>query len=193
VVGGIVALVAQAERDAPGRRCHPKSRYVRLSSPNGAASLRRAGKRRPAASGGDRFNSDAEARPGARDGGHPPWRGDELRAIAAETERPWGAHSARRTLARLDRDELLVRSQGGGCHRLSQCRQSRPRGAMMSLERQDADHSGRGGRARAPTPGCRRYNSMLILKLARTCCIPRQRSSCRRRTHRGSRPQRRCR
>ena len=53
--------------------------------------------------------------------------------------------------------------------RLGQCGQSRPRGEVMSWS-QDADHQRPGGRTRgrAPASGCRRQNSILMPKSART-------------------------
>ena len=55
-----------------------------------------------------------------------------------------------------------------GYRRLGQCGQSRPRGEVMSWS-QDADHSGPGADAgRAPASGCRRQNSILMPKSART-------------------------
>jgi DNA invertase Pin-like site-specific DNA recombinase len=90
---GIMALVAQAEREAISRRTKEalavaKARGVKLGNPNGAASLRRAGKggvalRKAVSANADRFAAELE--PVLRDiraEGHV-----SLRAMAAELNR----------------------------------------------------------------------------------------------------------
>jgi DNA invertase Pin-like site-specific DNA recombinase len=80
---GIMALVAQQEREAISRRTKEalaiaRSRGVKLGNPNGAAALKRAGKRRCAAPGGhraERRSACAGPRTGGR--GHPLERRDE--------------------------------------------------------------------------------------------------------------------
>ena len=108
---GIMALVAQQEREAISRRTKEalavaRSRGVRLGNPNGAAALRRAGKggaplraaiapqRRPACPG-----------PGAGGRGHPRRRRDQPAGDRGGAERPRHADPPRRALARLDGDE----------------------------------------------------------------------------------------
>jgi hypothetical protein len=90
---GIMALVAQQEREAISRRTKEalamaRDRRVRLSNPNGAAALRRAGKggaplRAAVARNADRHATDlAEVVASARQEGH-----QSLRAIASELNR----------------------------------------------------------------------------------------------------------
>lgn len=114
---GIMALVAQAEREAISRRTREalavaKARGVKLGNPNGAAALRRAGKggaalRRTVSANADRFAQDLAAvvRDNEADGHI------SLRAIAAELNRrgmltrrggQWHLSNVRNLLARLD-------------------------------------------------------------------------------------------
>ena len=113
---GIMALVAEAERDAISRRTKEalaaaRARGVRLGNPNGAASLRRAGKGGAALCAAVSANADGFAKDlGAvieaiRAAGH-----TSLRTIAAEltargirTRRGglWGVGNVRGLLARL--------------------------------------------------------------------------------------------
>ena len=115
---GIMALVAQAEREAISRRTKEalavaKARGVRLGNPNGAASLRRAGKGGVALRAAVSANADGFARDlvavveDNRAKGH-----TSLRAIAAEltargirTRRGglWGVGNVKRLLGRLVR------------------------------------------------------------------------------------------
>lgn len=114
---GIIALVAEAEREAISRRTKEalavaKARGVKLGNPNGAAALRRAGK------GGAALRSTVSANAAAhaaalaavlddiRAGGHV-----SLRAIAAELARRgmrtrrggrWQVSNVRALLDRLD-------------------------------------------------------------------------------------------
>ena len=128
---GIMALVAQQEREAISRRTKEalsvaRSRGVKLGNPNGAAALRRAGKggaplREAIARNADRHAQDlAPVVEDIRAGGADQPAGDRGGA-----ERPRHADPPRRALARLHGDQPArpARAQGGGM------RQSR----LMSL------------------------------------------------------------
>jgi DNA invertase Pin-like site-specific DNA recombinase len=113
---GIMALVAQAEREAISRRTKEalaiaKSRGVKLGNPNGAAALRRAGKggvalRATVTANADRFAADLSGVVAdIRAGGH-----RTLRAMAAELNRRgmltrrgghWQVSNVRNLLGRL--------------------------------------------------------------------------------------------
>ena len=115
---GIMALVAEAEREAISRRTKEalaaaKARGVRLGNPNGAAALRRAGKGGSALRAAVTANADAHAARLAdtvadiRAAGH-----TSLRAIAAELDARniltrrggrWHVSTVRNLLARIDR------------------------------------------------------------------------------------------
>ena len=115
---GIMALVAQAEREAISRRTKEalavaKSRGTRLGNPNGAAALRRAGQggaalRATVARNADRFAADlTEVIADIRASGTP-----SLRAVAAElnargmlTRRGgvWHVSTVRNVMGRLGR------------------------------------------------------------------------------------------
>ncbi len=123
---GIMALVAEQERDAISRRTREalaaaKARGLKLGNPNGAAALRRAGKGGDALRRTVRANADAFARDLApvldaiRADGHA-----TLRAIAAEltargvrTRRGgrWRTSNVRDLITRNDRPEV-ARAQG---------------------------------------------------------------------------------
>ena len=114
---GIMALVAQQEREAISRRTREalavaKARGVKLGNPNGAAALRRAGKggvalRRTVSANADRFAADLAAVVQAiQMEGHV-----SLRAIAAELNRRsmltrqggrWHVSNVRNLLARIE-------------------------------------------------------------------------------------------
>lgn len=114
---GIMALVAQQEREAISRRTKEalavaKARGVKLGNPNGAAALRRAGKggvalRTTVAANADRFAQDlAPALADIRAAGH-----TSLRAIAAELDARgmrtrrggrWHVSNVRDLLARIE-------------------------------------------------------------------------------------------
>ena len=104
---GIMALVAQQEREAISKRTKEalavaRSRGVRLGNPNGAAALKRAGKGRCAAQSGHRpQRRPACPGPGARGRGHPHWWSDQPAGYCGGTEQPRHAYPARRALARL--------------------------------------------------------------------------------------------
>ena len=128
---GIMALVAQAEREAISRRTKEalavaRSRGVRLGNPQGAAALRRAGRGAAALRAAIARNADRHAQDLAPVvDGHPRRRGDQPAGDRGRAQRPRHAHPARRALARLDGDEPArpARGSGGGM------RQSR----LMSL------------------------------------------------------------
>ncbi|MEO1276035.1 MAG: recombinase family protein [Pseudomonadota bacterium] len=118
---GIMALVAEAEREAISRRTKEalaaaKARGTRLGNPNGAAALRRAGKggaplRAAVSANADRFAADlAPVLADIRAAGH-----TSLRAIAAElnargmlTRRGgrWHVSTVRNLVSRLDRTPM---------------------------------------------------------------------------------------
>ena len=114
---GIMALVAQAEREAISRRTKEalavaKARGTRLGNPNGAAALRRAGKGGAALRATVAHNADRHAQDLAEVIGDIRRAGSEsLRAIAAElntrgilTRRGgvWHVSTVRNLLRRLD-------------------------------------------------------------------------------------------
>ncbi len=124
---GIMALVAQQEREAISRRSREalaaaKARGVTLGNPNGAAALRRAGKGGAALRAVVTGNADAHAADLAevfldiRAQGH-----ETLRAMAAELNRrgiltrrggKWHVSSVRNLLCRLDRLGAAPRQSG---------------------------------------------------------------------------------
>ena len=128
---GIMALVAQAEREAISRRTKEalavaRSRGVRLGNPNGAAALRRAGKGAAPLRAAIARNADRHAQDLAPVvDGHPRRRGDQPPGDRGRAQRARHADPPRRALARLDGDEPArpARGSGGGM------RQSR----LMSL------------------------------------------------------------
>ena len=115
---GIMALVAQQEREAISRRTKEalavaRSRGVRLGNPNGAAALRRAGKGGAPLRAAIARNADRHARDLAPVvDGHPGWRRDQPAGDRRRAERPRHAHPARRALARLDGDEPARPARG---------------------------------------------------------------------------------
>ena len=113
---GVMALVAQQEREAISRRTREalaaaKARGVKLGNPNGAAALRRAGKGGAALQATVRKNADAFAAELApvvaeiRAAGHTSLRGiaAELNARGIRTRRGgrWHVSNVRNLLARL--------------------------------------------------------------------------------------------
>ena len=128
---GIMALVAQAEREAISRRTKEalavaRSRGVRLGNPQRRGGAQAGWQGRCAAQGGHcAQRRPACAGPGAGGRGHPRRRGDEPAGDRGRTQRARHAHPPRRALARLDGDEPArpARGSGGGM------RQSR----LMSL------------------------------------------------------------
>ena len=126
---GIMALVAQQEREAISRRTKEalavaNARGVRLGNPNGAAALRRAGKgavalRAAVSANADRFAEDLVAEvAGIRASGHVSLRAvaTEFTARGIQTQRggAWGVGNVKGLLGRLG-DGLIVKqcSQGG--------------------------------------------------------------------------------
>jgi DNA invertase Pin-like site-specific DNA recombinase len=102
---GIMALVAQQEREAISRRTKEalavaKARGVRLGNPNGAAALRRAGKGAVALRESVTANADAHAR--------------DLASVVADI-RSGGATSLRAIAAELNARGMLTR-RGGRWH-----------------------------------------------------------------------------
>ena len=115
---GIMALVAQQEREAISRRTKEalavaRSRGVRLGNPNGAAALRRAGKGGAPLRAAIARNADRHARDLApvvediRAGG-----ATSLRDNRGRAERARHAHPPRRALARLDGHEPARPARG---------------------------------------------------------------------------------
>ena len=108
---GIMALVAQAEREAISKRTREalavaRSRGVRLGNPNGAAALRRAGKGGAPLRAAIARNADRHARdlaPVVED--IRSRRCDEPAGDRGRAQRPRHADPPRRALARLDGDE----------------------------------------------------------------------------------------
>ena len=101
---GIMALVAQAEREAISRRTKEalavaKARGVKLGNPNGAAALRRASKRRGAQGGGEGQCPPERGGLGGGGGGNPGGRGDESQRDGAGTDRAGNDDSPRRRVA----------------------------------------------------------------------------------------------
>lgn len=114
---GIMALVAQAEREAISRRTKEalavaKARGVKLGNPNGAASLRRAGKggvalRAAVSANATAFAADlAPVLADIRAAGHTslPAVAAELTARGIRTRRggQWGVGNVKRVLLQLD-------------------------------------------------------------------------------------------
>ena len=137
---GIMALVAQAEREAISRRTKEalavaRSRGVRLGNPNGAAALRRAGKGGAPLRAAIARNADRHARDLAPVvDGHPRRRRDQPAGDRRRAERPRHAHPPGRALARLDSDEPArpARPTGGSMMRQSRL-MSRVEGLLVAV------------------------------------------------------------
>ncbi|WP_417211655.1 recombinase-like helix-turn-helix domain-containing protein [Antarctobacter sp.] len=117
---GIMALVAQQEREAISRRTREslaaaKARGVKLGNPNGAAALRRAGKGGTALQQAVRRNADAFAEDlldviiAIRAEGHTPLRAMaeqlNIRGIRARRGGRWHVSTVRNLLIRIERLE----------------------------------------------------------------------------------------
>ena len=149
---GIMALVAQQEREAISKRTKEalavaRSRGVRLGNPNGAAALRRAGKGGAPLRAAIARNADRHAAgPRAGGRGHPRWWSDQPAGDRGRAQRSGHADPPRRPLARLDGHEPVALAvadvvvglvmEGGGDLRVGE-------GASVGV-RQGSAHQGEG-------------------------------------------------
>jgi hypothetical protein len=118
---GIMALVAHAEREAISRRTKEalavaKARSVKLGNPNGAASLRRAGKGRCRAQGGGGCQCGSVcSRPHSSGGRYQGGRTYLAQGLDSRADGPRDQNATRRGLASVECERVAEESVNSGC------------------------------------------------------------------------------